>query len=92
MYKIGISEKEVRSVVSAELLITFFVPLVLGSIFGYSFIYLITHVMSGSDILPEFMKNTTLVVAVYFVFQLSFYTMTKRKYSQEVVRKLSSAA
>ncbi|WP_438496967.1 FtsX-like permease family protein [Paenibacillus sp. IHBB 3054] len=92
LYKIGISEKEVRSVVSAELLITFFVPLVLGSIFGYSFIYLITHVMSGSDILPEFMKNTTLVVAVYFVFQLSFYTMTKRKYSQEVVRKLSSAA
>ncbi|MEI2394038.1 ABC transporter permease [Paenibacillus phytohabitans] len=92
LYKIGISDKEIRSVVSAELLITFFVPLLLGSIFGYCFIYLITHVMSGSDIIGEFMKNTTIVVAVYFVFQLSFYFITKRKYSQEVVRKLTRAA
>ncbi|MNC11135.1 ABC transporter permease protein YxdM [compost metagenome] len=92
LYKIGISDREIRAVVSAELLITYFVPLLLGSIFGYCFIYLITHVMSGSDILGEFMKNTTIVVAVYFVFQLSFYFITKRKYSQEVVRKLTSAA
>lgn len=92
LYKIGISDKEIRSVVSAELLITFFVPLLLGSIFGYCFIYLITHVMSGSDIIGEFMKNTTIVVAIYFVFQLSFYFITKRKYSQEVVRKLTRAA
>ncbi|MEK3904706.1 MULTISPECIES: ABC transporter permease [unclassified Paenibacillus] len=92
LYKIGISDKEIRSVVSAELLITFFVPLLLGSILGYSVIYLITHVMSGSDIVGEFMKNTTIVVAVYIVFQLSFFFITKRKYSQEVVRKLTRAA
>ncbi|MBW4080578.1 FtsX-like permease family protein [Paenibacillus sp. S150] len=92
LYKIGISDKEIRAVVSAELLITFFVPLLLGSIFGYCFIYLVTHVMSGSDILGEFMKNTTIVVAVYFLFQLSFYFITKHKYSQEVVRKLTKAA
>lgn len=92
LYKIGISEREVRAVMSAELLITFFVPLALGSILGYSFIYLVTHVMSGSDILPEFLKNTTLVVAVYFIFQLGFFYITRRKFSQEVVRKLGSGA
>ncbi|AZS14186.1 ABC transporter permease [Paenibacillus lutimineralis] len=92
LHKIGISDKEIRGVVSAELLITFFVPLLLGSVFGYCFIYLITHVMSGSDIIGEFMTNTTIVVAIYFVFQLSFYLITKRKYSREVVRKLTSAA
>ncbi|MEC0169625.1 ABC transporter permease [Paenibacillus graminis] len=92
LFKIGISDREIWAVVSAELLITFFVPLLFGSIFGYCFIYLITHVMSGADILGEFMKNTTIVVAVYFGFQLSFYFITKRKYSQEVVRKLTSAA
>ncbi|MFC6652720.1 hypothetical protein ACFTAO_07735 [Paenibacillus rhizoplanae] len=41
--------------------------------FGDSFIYLITHVMSGADIMPEFMKNTTIVVSIYFGFQLNFY-------------------
>ncbi|AIQ47439.1 hypothetical protein R70723_17255 [Paenibacillus sp. FSL R7-0273] len=92
LYKVGISDKEIRGVVSAELLITFFVPLLLGSVFGYCFIYLITHVMSGSDIIGEFMTNTTIVVGIYFVFQLSFYLITKRKYSQEVLRKLTSAA
>ncbi|OKP96663.1 FtsX-like permease family protein [Paenibacillus sp. P46E] len=92
LYKIGISDSEIRAVVSAELLITFFVPLLLGSLLGYSFIYLVTHIMSGSDILGEFMKNTTIVVAVYFLFQLSFYNITKRKYVQEVVRKLTSAS
>ncbi|WP_410511186.1 ABC transporter permease [Paenibacillus sp. BR2-3] len=92
LYKIGISNKEIKAVVSTELLITFFVPLFLGSIFGYCFIYLITNVVSGSDVLGEFMKNTTIVVAVYFVFQLSFYFITKRKYSQEVVKNLSNAA
>ncbi|OKP78526.1 hypothetical protein A3842_14145 [Paenibacillus sp. P3E] len=92
LYKIGISDREIRTVVSAELLITFFVPLLLGSLFGYSFIYLVTHVMSGSDILGEFMKNTTIVIAIYFLFQLSFYIITKRKYVQEVVRKLTSAS
>ncbi|MGN7760037.1 FtsX-like permease family protein [Paenibacillus sp. 22594] len=92
LYKIGISDREIRTVVSAELLITFFVPLLLGSLLGYSFIYLVTHVMSGSDILGEFMKNTTIVIAIYFLFQLSFYIITKRKYVQEVVRKLTSAS
>lgn len=89
LHKVGISDKEIRRVVSAELLVTFFVPLLVGSVFGYSFIYLITHVMSGSDIIREFMTNTTIVVAVYFIFQLSFYLITKRKYSREVIRKLS---
>ncbi|WP_019636866.1 ABC transporter permease [Paenibacillus fonticola] len=92
LYKIGISDKEIRSAVTAELLITFFVPLLLGSVLGYCFIYLMTHVMSGSDIIGEFMLNATIVVAIYFAFQLSFCLMTKRKYSQEVVRKLTSAA
>jgi putative ABC transport system permease protein len=92
LYKIGISEQEIRGVVSAELLITFFVPLVLGSVFGYCFIYLITHVMSGADIISEFLKNTTIVVAIYFGFQLTFYYITKRKYSREVVGKLTRAA
>ncbi|WNS45142.1 ABC transporter permease [Paenibacillus sp. MMS20-IR301] len=91
LYKIGISDQEIRRVVSAELLITFFVPLVLGSVFGYCFIYLITHVMSGADIMSEFMKNTSFVVAIYFVFQLSFYYITKRKYSREVIGKLTRA-
>lgn len=91
LYKIGISEAEIKGVVSAELLITFFVPLVLGSVFGYSFIYLITHVMSGADIMGEFLKNTTIVVAVYFVFQLSFYYVTRRKYSREVINRLTRA-
>lgn len=84
LYKIGISKKEVESIITKECFVTFFTPLVMGSIFGYCFIYLVTNVVSGSDVLEKFMKNTTLVVIAYFIFQLAFYLITKRKYSKEV--------
>ncbi|MBZ9609056.1 ABC transporter permease [Clostridium estertheticum] len=88
LYKIGISKKEVKSVISKELLITFFTPLIMGSVYGYCFIYLITNIVSGSDVIGEFMKNTTQVVVVYFIFQLGFYIVTKKKYSDEIIKKL----
>lgn len=90
LYKIGISSREIQKIISVELLFTFFVPLILGSILGYCFIYLTTHVFVGSDVLGEFMKNTSIAVFIYFVFQLSFYFITKRKLSRQIKEKIHS--
>lgn len=92
LHKVGISDREVKRAISAELLITFFMPLLLGTVFGYCFIYFITHMVNGSDILGEFMKNTTIVVVLYFILQFGFYLVTKRKYSGEILKKLGRSA
>ncbi|MDT8716848.1 ABC transporter permease [Clostridium sp. 19966] len=88
LYKIGISEKEAEAVVAKELRIMFFSPLIVGSLLGYSFIYLLTFMFDGGDIIKKFMTNATFVLIIYFVFQAVFYYITKRKYSAEVIRKL----
>lgn len=88
LYKIGISEEEAVRVISKELRVTFFTPLVIGSFLGYSFIYLLTFIFSGGDIINKFILNATFVVVIYFLFQAVFYGITKWKYVNEVIKQL----
>ncbi len=85
LYKIGITEREVKKIFSRELLPTFFAPPLLGSIIGYVLMYLVTHMVGGEAIIKEFMLNATIVVVVYFAFQTVFYVITKRKFVKEII-------
>ncbi|HEX3028722.1 MAG TPA: ABC transporter permease [Clostridia bacterium] len=85
LYKIGITEQEVRKIYSRELLPTFFAPPLLGSIIGYALMYLTTHMVGGQAIIKEFMTKATIVVVVYFAFQTVFYVITKRKFVKEII-------
>lgn len=87
LYKIGINEKEAIGVIAKELRLIFFTPMIMGSILGYSFIYLLTFLFGGGDIIKKFMINATYVVIVYFLFQAAFYYITKRKYKDIILPK-----
>jgi hypothetical protein len=85
LYKLGISRKEASGIIARELKLTFFTPMVLGAIMGYEFIYLMTYLVGGQEVIKEFMMNATLIVIGYFLFQTVFYFFTKRKYTREVL-------
>lgn len=87
LYKIGINENEAVSVIAKELRLIFFTPMVMGSLLGYSFIYLLTFIFGGGDIIKRFMINATCVVIVYFLFQAVFYYITKKKYKDMILPK-----
>lgn len=84
LYKIGITKKEVGHIVGTELKVVFFTPMFFGSFLGLSLIYLMTHIVGGSDSIRPFMKNASFIVAIYFLCQMLFYFMTKRKYVHEL--------
>lgn len=84
--KIGITRKEVVRIVSMELKVIFFVPLIFGIFIGVSYIYLISNMVNGASVLDEFMKNTFYVVIMYIILQSLFYLLTRIKYVSQLER------
>lgn len=84
LYKIGIKSSEIKTVISRELAVTFFTPLIFGTIVGYSMMYLMTFMVGGDFVLGPFMKFATFAVIAYFLFQSVFYLITKKKYVHEI--------
>ena len=85
LYKIGISEKEIKKIIGSELKVVFFLPLIFGSFLGVSLIYLMTYIVGGDAIIKEFLSNAAIVVMIYFISQGIFYAITKNKYIRELV-------
>jgi len=75
-----------KSVVGKELFVVFFLPLLFGTFFGTSLIYLTTYIVGGESIIGEFLRNAFFVVAVYFASQGVFYQITRVKYIGEIVK------
>ncbi len=86
MYKIGITKKEISRIVSKELLIIFYIPLVFGSYMGMSLIYLMTFIVGGDDVIKPFIQTASCVVILYFFLQSIFYFITKRRYMMELTK------
>ncbi len=90
LFKVGITDKEMQSIIGKELLIIFFLPLLFGTYLGFSLIYLMTFIVgdvAGADaIIKEFMLNASVVVIIYFVSQSVFYFITKNKYIIEITK------
>jgi putative ABC transport system permease protein len=86
LYKIGISDKEMKKVIGTELKVVFFLPLIFGAYLGISLIYLTIYIFGGDEVVKEFLTNSVMVVAVYFISQGIFYFITKNKYIREVVK------
>lgn len=84
LFKIGITDKEMKGVIGKELCVIFFLPLVFGAFLGISLMYLTTYIMGGGFLIKEFMSNAIKVVIIYFIFQGAFYLITRNKYIQEI--------
>jgi putative ABC transport system permease protein len=90
LYKIGITKKEITRLAGKELRVIFYVPLIFGVIIGVSFIYLVTNMVGGKNVLEEFMRNTLYVTIFYIVMQTAFYLLTKVKYVSTIMERLGS--
>lgn len=86
LYKIGITDKEMKKIIGKELMVVFFLPLIFGTFLGVSLMYLMTYIVGGEAVINEFMKNAFIVVVIYFLSQGIFYAITKNKYNEEIVR------
>ncbi len=86
LFKIGITDKEMRNIIGKELFVVFFLPLLFGTFLGVSLIYLMTHIVGGEAIIGEFMQNAMMVVVIYFISQGAFYLITKNRYIAEIVK------
>lgn len=80
LFKIGITQKEIKQILTKELSVIFFLPLVFGTFGGVTIIYMLTNIFGGSDVLREFMLNSLKVVIAYFIFQGVFYYITRKQY------------
>lgn len=86
MYKIGITKKEISQIISKELLIIFYLPLVFGSYMGMSLMYLMTFIAGGGDIINQFIQTASVVIGLYFILQSMFFFITKKRYMVELSR------
>lgn len=86
MYKIGITKKEISQIISKELLIIFYLPLVFGSYMGMSLMYLMTFIAGGGDIIKQFIQTASVVIGLYFILQSMFFFITKKRYMVELSR------
>lgn len=86
LYKIGITDKEIKIIIGKELIVVFFLPLLFGTFLGVSLMYLMTYIVGGGAVINEFMKNAFIVVAIYFLSQGIFYVITRNKYNEEIVK------
>ncbi|RDY28187.1 ABC transporter permease [Romboutsia weinsteinii] len=80
LYRIGVLEKEAVSMISKELAITFFVPIVVGGGLGLYFLYVM---VSNSGMTELLMRKSILVLAIGILIQFIFYLISKRRYIKE---------
>ncbi|MGW6299393.1 FtsX-like permease family protein [Peribacillus butanolivorans] len=78
--RMGLTRKEIRKILSAEIRILFFVPFVIGVVHAI-FAFVALSNLLGSDLLGY----SALVIGTYFLFQLLYYQATKRMYERAVI-------
>lgn len=77
LYRIGASSKQIKKVISKQLLIIFFIPVVLGGLTGLYFINISTSYMA---INKAIVWKSSFVALSVFILQLIFYFIGRRSY------------
>lgn len=79
--RIGMSHKEMRSIIGNQISFLFFVPFVVGTIHA-AFAYIaLSNMLYSSLVVPSL-----LVIGIYFVFQVVYYFITRAIYERNVLR------
>jgi ABC-type antimicrobial peptide transport system permease subunit len=82
LFKIGITNEEMKRIISKELSLIYFVPVVLGSIIGYSYIAICTI---NFKFYEKILLNSLKVTIVYFLVHYIFYLITRKKYFEKII-------
>lgn len=81
LMRIGISHKEVKSMIGKDMIFTFFIPCIIGALIGFVYMYVFY---------PNYERANFLIGSIQFIgmcliFQTGYYFITKRKVYQEVI-------
>lgn len=78
---IGITVLEMKKLISFQFKIIFFVPAVLGSALGFSYILL---QMKRSYFKQDLVLHSLIIILIYLCFQFIYYCLTEKKYFQKI--------
>ncbi|MGE7762079.1 FtsX-like permease family protein [Peribacillus sp. NPDC097895] len=84
LHRLGLTKKEIRQILSAEIRILFFAPFVIGMIHAI-FAYMALSNLLGSNLFGY----SSIVIATYFLLQLLYYQITKRMYERAVINTMN---
>lgn len=79
--RIGITAKEINSIVSKELAIIFFMPTLIGGGMGLYYLYVM---ISNSGMTELLMNKSVLILVIGYIFQYIFYLISRKKYIKEI--------
>lgn len=85
LYKIGITEEEIKKYISKEIKFIFFIPVIIGVII--SFIYTNTF-YKGSELYLYGLKGNLIIGGIYIGFQSVYYIICKGIYTKEVLKSI----
>jgi len=81
LLRIGLSEREMRSVVGRQLMLIFFIPFFVGSVHTAFAMKAL-----GNVLMSNIWGYALTVLAIYFLMQTVYYMLAKRMYFREIVK------
>lgn len=82
LFKIGITDYEMKKIISKELKPIFFLPVILGSMLGIGYIAVL---FVNFALYKKLLVDSMIVVSLYILLQTIFYFITRKKYFSEVL-------
>ncbi|MGG3480627.1 ABC transporter permease [Peribacillus frigoritolerans] len=83
LHRLGLTKKEIRQILSAEIRILFFVPFLIGVIHA-----IVAYVALSNLLESNLFVYSSMVIATYFLFQLLYYQSTKKIYERAVINSI----
>ncbi|MDP1421075.1 ABC transporter permease [Peribacillus simplex] len=80
LHRLGLTKKEIRQILSAEIRILFFAPFLIGMIHA-----IVAYVALSNLLESNLFVYSAMVIATYFLFQLLYYQVTKKMYERAVI-------
>ncbi|MGL4762064.1 MAG: FtsX-like permease family protein [Sarcina sp.] len=85
--RIGSTTKEIKKILSKEMLIIFFVPIFMGGIMGYYYLMLMSSNIADETLKSVLVSGFLAVLFAGIVIQSIFYFISRRKYFKEIFRE-----
>ncbi|MGM1031354.1 MAG: hypothetical protein ACQEXK_02695 [Bacillota bacterium] len=83
LHRLGLTKKEIRQILSAEIRILFFAPFLIGVIHA-----IVAYVALSNLLGSNLFVYSAMVIATYFLFQLLYYQVTKKMYERAVIHSI----
>ncbi|CAH0294116.1 ABC transporter permease [Peribacillus sp. Bi134] len=83
LHRLGLTKKEIRQILSAEIRILFFAPFLIGMLHA-----IVAYVALSNLLGSNLFVYSAMVIATYFLFQLLYYQVTKKMYERAVINSI----